>query len=163
MFKNKEDFDDVMGNSMQHKLNNWYGTLRFSSYDAGKRGNFIPMKGEGFIAASDTVHMKHKLQILKPKEFLLFNSKPKGTSILNRLAQSRAALSKLNQIDQMSNLYVQGTSKFDSEVEFTKRVPEKGRYIIRNRDELKFSKPKNQLGETTEEILAANFESRVLY
>ena len=92
--RNKNDFDSVIDKSLQHKIHNFYGNLRLSPLDGKLNRNFVPVKntqGVGKlkyfainIGSMETIHLKSKLIMKKPKELLLFNNKPKMTSILGK-------------------------------------------------------------------------------
>ena len=134
-FRNKENTENVLDKSLQHKLNGWYGTLRLSPLDGKLNRNFVPLGGGSQIEASETIHNRSKLIMKKPKEFMLFKQKPKLTSILNSIIKSRAEmLITENNISEMDELYVKGTSKFNSEVEYGLKVPERERMYVKTKE-----------------------------
>lgn len=45
----KEDFDEVLANSLQHKLNNFYGNLRLSPLDGKLNRNYVPSASPGGV------------------------------------------------------------------------------------------------------------------
>lgn len=75
-----------------------------------------------------------------------------------------------NQIKEMNELFVKGTSKFKSEVEYGYRVPESQRYLIKFIDQDGDVNPKVadkvqiklDLPED-EEIIESNYDSKLLY
>lgn len=118
----------------------------------------------------------------KPKEFFLFSHKPVGTSLLDRLENSKNIPNENNdfslmfknkhlatnlirgseKIAEMDSLFIKGTSKFESEIEYGLRIPEKERILVRSRANIEAEKTMIQDG-VCEEVIDSNFESRILY
>ena len=71
----------------------------------------------------------------KPKEFMLFEKKPKQTSILDSIGRSKGDLGTVDKnIIEMDGLFVKGKSKFDSEVEFGLKIPENQRMLVKTKE-----------------------------
>lgn len=131
----KEDTDDVLDKNLQHKIHGWYGTLRLSPLDGKLNRNYVPMGSGTNISASETIHNLTKLQMKKPKELMLFSNKPKPTSILESLSKKDGKLSATDRhINEMDELFIQGKSKFNSEVEYCMKIPENQRVYIKTKD-----------------------------
>ena len=71
---------------------------------------------------------------------------------------------------QMNDLIVKGTSKFESEVDYSMRVPEDKRYFVKFNEPSSAmpSKPSEKVNFTLgnpdeEEMIATHFDSKVLY
>lgn len=87
------------------------------------------------ICASETIHNKSNMLIKKPREFLLFSEKPKGTSILNSIIKSKGAtIVTEKKITEMDGLFVKGINKFKSEVDYAFRIPESVRVYVKTKD-----------------------------
>ena len=175
----RENFDEIQDKNLQMKLNGWYGTLRLSPLDGKLNTNYIPIGKNGSIGASEILHNRSNLLIKKPKNFMLFGNKPTSTSLMDReeikkkiydsfpetgykkkhlaLILSRAT----KQISNMNDLFIKGTNKFESEVEYGLKVPENSRILVTNTEEMKDEK--KYLSVHPEEILESHFESRTLY
>ncbi len=114
----------------------------------------------------------------KPKDFFLFGHRPAGTSIMDRLEMQKKDSQELpsvykkkhlaltltkaqNQIANMNDLFIKGKNKFESEVEYGLRIPEKERMFLRNSEEMK--QDKIHLSTSPDEVLDSHFESRILY
>mmetsp|Transcript_21542 Transcript_21542/g.19106 ORF Transcript_21542/g.19106 Transcript_21542/m.19106 type:complete len:166 (+) Transcript_21542:921-1418(+) len=164
---------------LQRKLHGWYGALRLSPLDGKLNRNYVPMGKAGYIGASETLHNKSKLLMKKPKDFLLFGNMPLNTSILKRLENQKSSSNQLpdlhykkkhfastmtkteKQISAMDDLYIKGTSKFESEIEYGLRIPEKERILIKDREQAKAERI--MIEENPEEVLETQFDGRTLY
>jgi hypothetical protein len=174
----KEDFDGVQDNNLQRKINGWYGTLRLSPLDGKLNRNYIPMGKDGKIGASETIHNQSSMLMKKPKELFLFANRPRGTSLLDRLGESKETLDfslmyknkhlatnlirGSEKIAEMDNLFIKGTSKFESEIGYCLRIPENQRLLVRSRDDVEAEKTMKKEG-LLEEVIDSNFESNLLY
>lgn len=74
-----------------------------------------------------------------------------------------SALKAEKNIDEMSDLFVKGTSKFNSEIEYGLRIPEEQRVLVKQREQVKNDRIKIINEDPSEEIIASHFESRVIY
>lgn len=178
----REDFDGVQDSNLQRKINGWYGALRLSPLDGKLNRNYIPMGKDGRIGASETIHNKSSLLMKKPKEFFLFSHKPVGTSLLDRLENSKInstdktdfllmfknkhlaanLIRGSEKVAEMDSLFIKGTSKFKSEIEYGLSIPENERILVKSRANIEAERTMIQDG-VCEEVIDSNFESRILY
>lgn len=149
----KEDTDDVLDKSLQHKLHGWYGTLRLSPLDGKLNRNYVPMNSGTNIWASETIHNVTKLQMKKPKELMLFTKNPKPTSILESLNNKDGKITITNKhIKEMEELFIQGKSKFNSEVEYCMKIPENQRVFIKTKEAIEEETARASKGNSQDNI-----------
>lgn len=141
--------------------------------------NFVPVGKHGVIGASEIMHNKSKLLMKKPKDFFLFGNKPLGTSIMDRLESQKRASQQLpslnnknqylamtmkkaqSQIENMEDLYVKGSNKFESEIEYGLSIPEKERVLIQDKEQMRLEKLNVSLAP--DEVIDSHFDSKILY
>ena len=90
---------------------------------------------------------------------------------MNKKSPSTTVPNPESQIKKMNGLIVKGTSKFDSEIAYSYRIPEDQRYLIKfvepHQNEIvnQSSSPMQVSIDTPndEEVIESHFDSRILY
>lgn len=125
--------------SYYQSMNNWYGELRNNKKDVEKRSNFIQCNSGVFpIYVHETCHFRDMNIIKKPKELEMFKDNNLKNPCLKHLLKSQGDLKPLKvieRINSMGDLIVKGSNKFETEIDFIRRIPEDNRFIIKNMDE----------------------------
>ena len=84
---------------------------------------------------------------------MLFTKNPKPTSILESLNNKDGKITITNKhIKEMEELFIQGKSKFNSEVEYCMKIPENQRVFIKTKEAIEEETARASKGNSQDNI-----------
>jgi len=129
----------VKESTYYNNMNDWYGDLRQGKDQYERRSNYIEHAVGTFpIYVHETCHFRDINIIKRPKDLDIFENQNTENPCLKHLKRSHRSMKSqkvIDRINSVGNLYIKGTNKFVSEIDYIRSIPEDNRYMVKNENE----------------------------
>mmetsp|Transcript_7396 Transcript_7396/g.6555 ORF Transcript_7396/g.6555 Transcript_7396/m.6555 type:complete len:207 (+) Transcript_7396:625-1245(+) len=122
-------------NTHYKSINDWYSSLRNDEKSNEKHTNFIQRASGKFpIYVHETCQYKDFNIVKRPMDLEMFEDNNTENSCMRHLKNNKTQLNALERVRSMGNLIIKGKNKFQSEIDYIRRIPENKRFIVKNND-----------------------------